>query len=192
VTTLALFGAGILATGQARASVSVASRLDDLVRKASAVVVATPAEQRSTWEDGRIVTYTRVRVDRRIGGPSGADAWVRTLGGAVGDVAQLAEGEATLSPGKQVLLFVRPAIGPAAGPGTDVFAVVDGAQGEFPIEATPGKPLRLGLASGIGMLLPPAAAPGSGPTRSAGEVLRGRSLDEAVGTIAASWHHLHS
>ena len=87
-----------LTAREARASVAIAVLFDELVQKATAVAVVTPVEQRGVVEDGRIVTYTHVRVDRRVAGPIAGDLWLRALGGAVGRIGQIVQGQPTLRP----------------------------------------------------------------------------------------------
>src|SRR5512135_3022274 len=85
----------IVGAPAARASVSFTVVLDALVEESSAACVVTPVEAKSVWENGRIYTYTRVRVERTLAGAaSGAEVWVQTMGGSVGDIGQLVDGEA--------------------------------------------------------------------------------------------------
>ncbi len=60
-------------------------------------------EQRSQWEElggaRRIVTYTRLSIDRPVAGQPDGEIWVRTLGGAVGDIGQQVSGDAQLKIG---------------------------------------------------------------------------------------------
>src|SRR4051812_18271700 len=91
---LLFFTATTALANDVQASASEPIRFDALVRSADAVAVVTPLEQFAAWEDGRIYTHTRVRVEQRIAGDSrtiteGAEAFVRTRGGIVGDVGQL-------------------------------------------------------------------------------------------------------
>src|SRR5262249_59290291 len=89
------------------ASTFIALDVETLAGRADAVLVVVPEEKRSLWEDGRIATYTRVRVDRvGAGQPGDSPIWVRTLGGEVGHIGQLVEGEASLLVGKPVLAFL--------------------------------------------------------------------------------------
>jgi hypothetical protein len=181
---LALVVVSLLALGaQARASVSVSVTFDDLLRRASAVAVVVPEEQRSVWEDGRIVSYTHVRVGRLMAGRLSGEVWVRTFGGVVGGIAQLVEGEATFTQGGASLVFLHPR-GEAGSPG--IFAVVEGAQGQFGLETGDGQQ-RLTEARGVGALLPPPGAP-----RLARDMLLGRSLEDAARQIGAAWLQFHS
>ena len=80
--SLALLGASIAAPGDARASVASAALFEELVDGATAAAVVVPVEQTSVWEGNRVVTYTRVQVDRLVAGQNparglGCDAWGR-------------------------------------------------------------------------------------------------------------------
>jgi hypothetical protein len=173
----------LLASPEARASVSVSVAFDDLVQRASAAAVVVPVEQRSVWEDGRIATYTRARVERLVAGRLPREIWVRTLGGAVGRIAQLVEGEATFASGEASLVFVHPHDDGAA---TGTFGVVEGAQGQFPVVVSGGGP-RLAASKSGGALLPPPAT-----TRPAREVLVDQSLEDAARSIGAAWGRAHT
>src|ERR1700722_4227269 len=142
----------------ARGSVSIAVTWDGLLSESTAAVVATPTEARTVWENGRIYTYTHLHVDRAVAGelPSGAEAWVRTMGGVVGKVGQIVDGEAVLTPGQGGLLFLHP--GP---PGA--YVVTARGQGQFPLvqDADPKVPSHLVRSHSAGALLPPQPAAAS-------------------------------
>ncbi len=131
---LALFGALGVGFWPSRASATIARALsvEDLVHKSNTVVLATALEQASSWQEvgdsRRIVTTTRVRIDELVTGqkPDAGELMVQTLGGKVGKIGQLVEGEAELVPGRASLLFAR-------GVGAELFAVTAMAQGHFPI-----------------------------------------------------------
>src|SRR5580700_6082924 len=110
IVTIGTLGATGLATDTASASVSIQATWDGLLRESTAAVVATSVETRSVWENGRIYTYAHLHVDRTLAGqvPSGAEPWVRTMGGVVGKVGQIVEGEAVLTAGESGLLFLHP------------------------------------------------------------------------------------
>jgi hypothetical protein len=160
-----------------QASVSLLISLDDLVTASSAVVVATAGEKTSLWEDWpsgrRIVTYTKLTVERAVVGSPGAEVWVRTLGGAVGNIGQVVSGEAQIAPGSRSLLFLAKA--------DNAMIVTAMAQGHFPIlaaDAVKGSPPRLTSSPDAGTLLPRR-----GPTLSARERLVGVTLDEAFAAV---------
>src|SRR5689334_22465773 len=91
----------------AAASVAKAFTVDELVAVSSFVVVASAGEKKSVWEDQpsgrRIVTYTRVAVERTVAGAPPAEMWVRTLGGAVDHIGQAVPGEAQIPTGSRAL-----------------------------------------------------------------------------------------
>ena len=174
----------VASAADARASVSVTVTFDDLVQRASAAAVVAPVDQRSVWEDGRIVTYAHLRVERLVAGRLPSEIWVRAFGGAVGKIGQLVEGEATFASGTESLVFLRPHADGASG-GT--FGVVEGAQGQFPVVNRGGTSPRLGASQGIGGLLPPP----KGASRLARDVLIDHSVDEAAREITAAWSRFH-
>lgn len=86
--------------------------LGELVGKSSSVLLVTAVAKRSSWQtiagSKRIVTDTRLRVDELVSGadPSATEIVVRTLGGGIGSIGQIVEGEAELTLGEQSLTFV--------------------------------------------------------------------------------------
>lgn len=208
----------VLVPTDAHASVSIAVGYEALVKDADAVGVVTPVESKTVWEEGRIVTYTRVKVEQGVAGDfgTGAEGWVRTLGGVVGKIGQLVDGEPVFTANKSSLVFLR------KWKGSGTWEVSARAQGQYPIvvnETDKTRPLgqrRVMRSGAVGMLLPPKPSPDAtvtaGPPappgaltktdpngvaervaqlRLAGEVLHDRPLDEATREIAASWKKLH-
>lgn len=184
----------------ASASVSIAATWDGLLHDSSAAVLVTAAESRTVWENGRIYTYTHVHVDRPVAGTlgTGGDAWVRTMGGVVGKVGQLVEGEASFAPGEASLLFVRP--GPVGA-----FIVTARAQGQFPLVKDGANPAHLVKSSGTGMLIGPRTAPGApisasataataatATPRLAADVIHGRLVDDVAHDVSAAWDAAHA
>jgi hypothetical protein len=182
-----------LAPRDASASTFIELSVAELVSKSTLVVAGTPLDSRSVWEDSeggrgrRIVTYTRVRVDRLIDGSASGEVWVRTLGGDVGDIGQHVDGEAVLPPGKPSLMFLRALAGGAHG-------VVGMAQGNYPLETpSDGAPSRLSSPHGMGRLVAktqaqPLTQKGELPARL---VLAGQTLDEAARLVLAE-RRLHA
>jgi hypothetical protein len=188
--TLAVLGASTTAGREAQASVSAAALFDDLVKDATAAAVVTPIEQRAAWEGNRIVTLTHLRVDRVVGGQLPGDVWVRTMGGSVGKIGQIIEGQATFAIGATSLIFVRPHVDPVTKAPTDAFVVVDAAQGEFPVVAAgEGRPPRLARAANIGALVDPSKR--AAGARLVSEVLDDRPLEDAAREISVTWGRLH-
>ena len=203
--------AAVMVPSDAQASVSIAVEFDALVKDADAVGVVTPVEQKSVWEDGKIWTYTKVKVDQNVAGDAatGSDGWVRTMGGVVGKIGQMVDGEAVFVTGKPSLLFLHK----YKQGGT--FHVSARAQGQFPVtvnETTKAK--RIIRSSSMGVLYPPKAkvadaaqgTSGAGDVKTqsqsvdprlteapklAGDILHDRPLDEAARDIASAWKRLH-
>ena len=116
---------------EAGASVAIAASLEDLARASSVIARVTPLERTSAWEDGRIVTTTRVRVDEIVAGavPAGArELRVRTLGGRVDSIGQLVEGEASFVLSEPSIVFLTALAGPYVEPS---FVVAGRAQGQL-------------------------------------------------------------
>ncbi len=198
-------GAAALAVPtDAHASVAIAVGFEALVKDADTVAVIVPVEQTSVWEDGRIYTYTRVRVEQGIAGEfgTGAEGWVRTMGGVVGKIGQLVDGEPVLTPSKKSLLFLR------HFRETKTFEVSARSQGQYPVVLDDGaRVAKVVRSANVGMLLPPKkiseATKTSGTTtqsaavvadahmRLASEVIHDRRLDEVARDIAAAWRRLH-
>ncbi len=112
------------------------------------------------------------------------------MGGVVGGVGQLVEGEPTFVTGEPSLVFLRQK--------PDALEVVARAQGQFAIELGADKRPRLRSATGAGALVPPppervARLEGRGaPPRFARDVLHGRALRDAASDISAAWTRAHA
>jgi hypothetical protein len=182
-------GLSPLVATNAPASVSIAATWDGLLHDSSTAAVISAAEARAVWEDGRIYTYTHVHVERAVAGnlASGGDAWVRTMGGIVGKVGQIVEGEAAFAPGEKSLLFLRP--GPVGA-----YVVTDRGQGQFPVVTDDvTQPPHIVRSYAVGMLVAPhSTGTASAAPRLAAEVLHGRPVDDVVQDIAAAWGAAHA
>jgi hypothetical protein len=208
-------GSATLVPSDAQASVSIAVPFDALVKDADQVAVITAAESKSVWEEGRIYTYTKVKFDQGVAGDlgAGADGWVRTMGGVVGKIGQLVDGEPVFVTGKTSLVFMR------KFKGNDVFEVSARAQGQYPVLVDEkSKTRKVMRSSNVGMLLPPkdkvanasqvqtqslASGGGGGssatqqgyPTvvgpRLAQDVMHDKALDDVVREVATTWKKLH-
>jgi hypothetical protein len=146
---LALFssvGVGLLTAARAEAAVARALGIRELVDKSKRVVVATALEQACEWQviggSRRIVTLTRVRVEELVTGaaPEASELMLelmlQTLGGRVGKVGQLVDGEAELVVGENSLVFTREVL-------SGLYGVTAMAQGYYPIRMEArGKVLR--------------------------------------------------
>lgn len=188
----------LLGAADACASVQIAVVFDALVRDSAAIDQGTCVEQRSLWEDGRIVTYSRVVVQRTLAGDGRGEVWVRTLGGVVGDVGQLVEGEAVLQIGKPTMLFLH------ATPTAGVYEVTARAQGQFVLAADSSGTVRLRPAANVGALLAPperhlalvrsqARAPlTKEATMLARDVAAGKTVDDLARDVALAWARTHA
>jgi len=165
--------AGVFVPTDAHASVSIAVAYDALVQDADSVGVVTPTESKSVWEEGRIYTYTRVKVDQGVAGEmsTGGEGWIRTMGGVVGKIGQMVDGEPVFTAGKPTLIFLRKF---KTGGTWEVSAR---AQGQFPViteevaQAAPLPPLKVRKvtrSAAVGVLFPPKtlALPGRDPAQA--------------------------
>jgi hypothetical protein len=169
----------------AAAATAVELSMTDLVGDATLVVAGTPLESRSLWEGDartygrRIVTYTRVRVDRLLDGLPQAEVWIRTLGGEVGDIGQQVAGEAVFRVAQPSLLFLR-----SRPDGTHV--VVGMSQGQYPLDARPDSgAVRVRTPLEGGGHLVPKAGVAANAQRSARQALVGHTLDDIAQLVAA-------
>jgi hypothetical protein len=203
--------AAVLVPSDAQASVSIAVGFDALVKDADTVGIATPIESKSVWEDGRIYTYTRLKVEQGVAGElgTGAEGWVRTMGGVVDKIGQMVDGEPVFTNGKSSLLFLR-----KLKVGT--WEVSARAQGQYPVLVdTTAKTRKVVRSGAVGVLFPPrgttvdpttgaggvslqSTAPSQTATtdpaktiRLAGEVIHDRPVDDVAREIATSWKKLH-
>jgi hypothetical protein len=155
----------------ADASASRLITLEQLVERSTYVVVATAGERSCVWEDlpsgRRIVTYTRVAVERAVAGAPVTELRVRTLGGVVEHLGQAVPGEAQLPQGSRSLLFLANVSG--------VVVVTAMAQGRYPIVADEKGTPRLTASPDAGLLVPRP-----GPIVSAQERLIGGTLEDAA------------
>lgn len=161
--------------GASEASVANAVPLERLLGVSEQVVVATVTSAHSHYEkvggSSYIVTDTTLQVDHVIDGPSGLAGQpivVRTLGGTVGDLAQVILGEAVLAKGSTDLLFLRR--------GKDGSLHVSAmAQGEYVVVSESGGELRLKPSPGLDVMV--------NPETSAVAVLAGRTLGQAEAIV---------
>lgn len=199
-------GLGAAVTGAPRpadAAVSVAVLFDDLVADADAIAVVAPGEARSAWENGRIVTYTRLEIEDAVAGSAERAVWVKTLGGVVDGIGQLVEGEPTFHAGTRSLVFLH-RIDPTT------FVVAARSQGQYVLQAAAsgaagagGGKTELTRATNVGALVFPGQAararlrpPRALTTRFAGtlaqDVLQFRSLDAVRPDLAEAFSKLHA
>jgi hypothetical protein len=181
--------AALTLASPAEGSVDVALSLDDVARASSLVARVVPLEQSSTWEGGRIVTTTRLRVERVIAGEGAtpAELYVRTLGGIVGQVGQSVEGEARFAKGiPSIVFFARPN-------GESAYAVAGRAQGQLVVARTEAGREVVRVAA-VGRLVPRAfRVPLAAQSASAlVTTLDGHDADEATRDAARAWERTHA
>ena len=190
---------------EAQASVSIAVGWEALVKDADSVVVVTPVEAKSVWEDGRIYSYTRVKVDQGVAGElaTGSETWIRTMGGVVGKIGQLVDGEAVFVNGKPSLVFLHKFQTGA------VHEVSARAQGQYPIVLDDASKVRKVIRNAnVGVLFPPkpkvaetelaknepgaqTSTPAPAKIVLASEMIHDRPVDDVVRDIASAWKTAH-
>ncbi len=196
---LLLLGSVCALAKPATASVQIAVLFDDLVRDSNAICVFTGLEQKAAWEDGRIYTRTRVRCDQPFAGElkQGQEAWIRTMGGVVGDVGQSVSGEATFGIGNSSIAFVHTGL-------LGTYEVTARAQGHFPVQTiAPDKTKKATRSPDVGAVLAaqPAAearvrslartALTASATQPALIVVPGKTTDEIAKEVGLAWQRTH-
>lgn len=174
LTTLSL-----LASPPAAASTSAALPLETLLDRATSIALVDPQESHAIWEAGRIVTYTHVHVAETIAGMPVADTWIRTLGGVVGDVGQVVEGEADLH--VRSVVFLRKH--------DDEVVVVGRAQGQYLAPVENGS-IVLRAPSFTGKLEQPRRGSARDPVRT--YPLAGRPYADAARALRIMWEARHA
>jgi hypothetical protein len=108
------------------------------------------------------------------------------MGGVVGKIGQIVDGEPVFVPGRASLLFLHP--GPAG-----TFEVTARAQGQFPVVIDPTQaPPRLVRSGAMGGIVARASEPGAQALpRLAADVVHGRAVDDVVHEIVADWERTH-
>jgi Matrixin len=200
-----LLALGAAAVGQlaaereAAASVSIAILFDELVRDSTGAAIVTPYEQKPVWEEGRIITYTHVHADRPVAGTLESEPWIRTMGGTVGRIGQIVDGEPVLTIGKPGLLFLQP----DRVSGSGAYVVTGRAQGQFPVVAGAQGAPTFRASSGVGAIVPPpearatqmaqlrAKAGLAAEAPRATDVLHLRQVEDGVRDVAAAWVRIH-
>ena len=170
---------GLCGSATAGATVARALSLTQLARLSDAAVVGAPTNRSSGWEHiaghKRLVTYTRLKVSRRVFGLGESDneITVRTLGGRVGDLGQVVHGEARLPKGKPTLLFLRRIQGTR-------YRVTGMAQGHLPLGSD---------ARGVVRVIPGSSRVHLLGGRMAALTVVGRDLETLIRTILEARSH---
>lgn len=118
----------------ASAGVALPLTLAELVQVSVYALVAVARESSCDWESDsrgkRIVTYTRLEAQQVLDGrkaPS-SDLYVRTLGGEMGEIGQVVQGEAELERDVPAVFFLRDSI-------SGLYGVAGMAQGHYRLRA---------------------------------------------------------
>ena len=190
VFSLFALSAGLALSSPADASVSLAVSFDQLVHDSSAVAVATATEAQIVWENGRIVTYTHLHVDRAVAGNLHVNdaPWVASLGGIIGTTGQVVDGEPTLHVGMPYLLFLRPDTTATSG----TFIVTARAQGQFHLQVANAKsPVKVMRNPGVGEILLMKSSGGATP-KAAVDQIADRPIDDVAKDVSTAWTKSHA
>ncbi len=177
ISTIGILLLPWLDSGSARASLIDAISVSDLFRQSEQALLVVPGQAESHWEtlggSRRIVTDTELIVKdvAKGNGAPGQVLLVRTLGGTVGEIAQLVPGEATVGGSGEAFLFLD-----EDDQGQNW--VTGMAQGHYPV---------LRSKTGEGRLQPSPGLHGvRHPEKSAVRQLVGRTLTELLTILADS------
>jgi hypothetical protein len=108
--TALLFAAALTLTPiAAEATIARAVKFDEKVEQAAAIVVGRVVSQQSRWDAGgrRILTYSKIEVEKTLKGFPAREITIVTPGGTVGDVAQDFVGVPRFNAGDEHVVFVR-------------------------------------------------------------------------------------
>ena len=124
--------------------------LSEMTAKADYIGKGFVEKGYSQWEDGKIYTYTTIKVDKNYKG-SNNKVVVKTLGGVVDDIGMKVPGQAKFNENDEVLLFLEKKNNDVAGIGknlgmsnyeakkTSEYEIVGFSQGKFSVKEENGK-----------------------------------------------------
>jgi hypothetical protein len=144
--------------------------LSELLAHSDHAVVATPLDAAATWAvlggKRRIVTDVRVRVEETLAlrTPAQSEILVRVLGGTLGGIGQLVEGEVRMAFGEPCALLLT-------ADSASLTYVTGRTQGHYPLRPDAQKLLRLTPSPTLPEL--------QHPEKSAVHLLTGRTIAEA-------------
>lgn len=108
-TALAIAAVLALTPMTAQATISRAVKFDEKVEQAASIVVGRIVSQESSWDAGRqrILTYSKIAVEKTLKGQAAREVTIVTPGGTVGDIAQDYVGIPRFRIGDDNVVFVR-------------------------------------------------------------------------------------
>ena len=108
-TALAFAAVLALTPITAQATISRAVNFDEKVERAASIVVGRIVSQESSWDAGRqrILTRSRIAVEKTLKGSPAQEITIVTPGGTVGDIAQDYVGVPRFKTGDENVVFVR-------------------------------------------------------------------------------------
>ncbi|MDP9192179.1 MAG: hypothetical protein M3P06_10815 [Acidobacteriota bacterium] len=108
-TALALAAVLALAPLTAEATISRAVQFDEKVERAASIIVGRIVSQESRWDANRqrILTYSKIAVEKTLKGSPARELTIVTPGGTVGDIAQDYVGVPRFHTGDENVVFVR-------------------------------------------------------------------------------------
>src|SRR5690349_11947899 len=82
--------------------------MEDLAKKADAIVLGTVTQQESAWDAQHTAIYTDVTlaVEQVLTGSPGEVVTLRVAGGVVGDIGMRTSNDATFRAGERVIVFL--------------------------------------------------------------------------------------
>ena len=108
-TALAIAAVLALAPLTAQATISRVVKFDEKVDRAASIVVGRVVSQESSWDASRqrILTYSKIAVEKTLKGSPAREITIVTPGGTVGDIAQDYVGVPRFHTGDENVVFVR-------------------------------------------------------------------------------------
>ncbi len=108
-TALAIAAVLAFAPMTAQATISRAVKFDEKVDRAASIIVGRVVSQESSWDANRqrILTYSKIAVEKTLKGSPAREITIVTPGGTVGDIAQDYVGVPRFHTGDENVVFVR-------------------------------------------------------------------------------------
>jgi hypothetical protein len=108
-TALAIAAVLALAPMTAQATISRAVKFDEKVDQAASIIIGRIVSQESSWDAGRqrILTRSKIAVEKTLKGSRAEEITIVTPGGTVGDIAQDYVGVPRFQTGDENVVFVR-------------------------------------------------------------------------------------